>query len=93
MDAILAMLLPQIGPLIIAAVVPAVVAGFKKVWPSVPKVVLPLAAAALGPVFDIAMTALAGIETTGTLAVIAGLAGVGLREIKDQIVKSVQTPA
>lgn len=89
MDAILAMLLPQIGPLVIAAVVPAAVAGFRKVWPSVPKVLLPLAAAALGPIFDIAITAVAGIETSGTMAVLAGLAGVGLREIKDQVVKSV----
>jgi len=82
-------LINQIGLLVIPVLVPLAVAAFKKLWGNVPPVVLPLLAAILGPVFDLAIGAVAGVESSGVWAVLLGLAGVGLRELKDQITKAV----
>lgn len=81
-------LISQVGLPIIAVLVPIVIAAFKKVIPDIPKWLLPIIATALGPLFDLGIGLLAGSEFNGVAAVLAGLAGVGLRELKDQATKA-----
>lgn len=81
-------LIQQIGLPIIAVLVPIVIAAFKRVIPDIPKWLLPIMATALGPVFDLGIGMLSGAEFNGVAAVLAGLAGVGLRELKDQAQKA-----
>lgn len=80
----------QLGLALIAVLVPLVVSGVRWALPQIPKVFLPVLAAALGPVFDLAIHLIAGLELQGPVAIVAGLAAVGLREIKDQTVKEVR---
>src|SRR3546814_12904413 len=77
-------LIQQIGLPIIAILVPLVIALIKKGIPPIPTFLLPIIAAALGPAFDLGIAALAGIETTGVLAVVAGLAGFGLGDSSEE---------
>lgn len=82
-------LLAQIGNPLIAVIVPIVLYLLKKLIPALPPALLPILAAALGPAFDYAIAALAGLPASGATAVLYGLAGVGLRELQDQLRKSV----
>lgn len=86
-------LIQQIGLPLIAVLVPLVVGGFKKLLPNVPTVLLPILAALLGPVFELGISYVTMAEFTGVAGALMGLAGVGLREVKDQVVKSVQDVA
>lgn len=88
MEQFLLPLITEYGPLIIATVVPFAVAGFKKVWPNLPNFLKPIIAGVLGPVIDLGIAALAGIETSGIAAALIGLAGVGVREIGVEIKKA-----
>lgn len=81
-------LVQQIGLPLIAVLVPLVVGLFKKIVPDIPKWLLPVLAAVLGPAFDLGIAALSGAEFNGIAGVLAGLAGVGLREVKDQAIKA-----
>lgn len=81
-------LIQQIGLPLIAVLVPLVVGLFKKIVPDIPKWMLPVLAGLLGPVFDLGIAAISGAEFSGIAGALAGLAGVGLREVKDQVVKA-----
>lgn len=70
--------------LLIAVVVPLLIAGLKKLFPKIPGAVLPVLAPVLGGLIEAIVTSLghdAGGLVTGA---VAGSAGVGLREIADQ---------
>ncbi len=73
----------QLLPTIIACGVPIVIAVAKIFVPSIPKVWLPIAAPILGAAADFLVTGTFGQGTI--LGALAGSAGVGLREICDQI--------
>ena len=89
----LAALLEQIGMPLIALLVPLAVGLFKTwIWPSVPTWSLPILAGVLGPAFDAGIAWAAGTEAVGATAVLLGLAGVGLRELKDQLHKALPIP-
>lgn len=65
--------------------VPLVLAGLKKISPSIPSWVIPIAAPVLGVLIDLANSYATGHSSNLLVAAGLGLAGVGLREIKDQI--------
>jgi len=70
--------------LLIAVVVPLLIAGLKKLFPKIPSAVLPVLAPVLGGLLEALLTSLghdAGGLVTGA---VSGSAGVGLREIADQ---------
>ena len=73
-------------PLIIAAV-PVIVIVVKRFIPAKWSVAYPLAAAALGPALDWLVGYLADQSVGARWGVVLGLAGVGLREIVDQLRK------
>lgn len=71
-----------------AIIVPLVIAGVKKLKPSIPSWSLPILAPALGALITYleGITVGSGTSASGILlAVIAGSAGVGFREVKDQL--------
>lgn len=84
----IAALINDIGLPLIAAVVPVIVAAFKKLLPKVPTFLLPLLAPLLGAAGDFLLSLLAGVPATGWKGALAGLAGVGVREIVDQTKKA-----
>lgn len=76
---------------VIPLLVPLIIAGLKALIPRIPKVWLPVLAPLLGAAIDIAAY-YAGV-TAGASPVLAaalGSAGVGLREIVDQMKKAIQ---
>ena len=77
-------LIQSIGLPLIMALVPILVGLFKKSIPSIPKWALPILAGVLGAPLDQGIALLTGMEAHGVAAVVAGLAGVGLREVSDQ---------
>jgi hypothetical protein len=83
-DSILTWLTPVIVPLIIA--------GVKKVLPSLPTVLLPVLGPVLGAVLDIINHVATGASTNLWAALALGAAGVGLREVVDQV-KQATTPS
>ena len=84
-DTLLQMLLDQSGPAIIIATIPVIIAAIKNWIFSLPKWVIPIIAAALGPVMDQAIAYVSSIEATGIAAAMFGLAAVGLRELYKQL--------
>lgn len=89
----LAALIPQIGLPLIAVVVPLAIGAFKKLIPSIPTMFLPIIAPVLGALLDLGLAYLASIPATGLAGALAGLAGVGVREIKDQATKALKGDA
>ena len=85
-------LVNSIGLILIPVLVPLVIGAFKKfVTDKVPGAVLPIIAAVLGPLFDWGISAIAGIPPSGALVGVAlGLAGVGLREVKEGAVRAIK---
>lgn len=81
----LAALVNSIGLPLIAAGVPLLIAAFKKLLPKIPVYLLPIIAPILGALGDFALSALAGVPSGGLGGALAGLAGVGVREIVDQL--------
>ena len=78
------------GPVIVA-LVPFLIALLRRwAWPSIPKPLIPVLAAALGPALDQGIAALAGMDAIGWAAAGLGLAGIGLREMKKQLTPVVQ---
>jgi hypothetical protein len=71
---------------IIPVVVPAAIALFKQLLPQIPKPWLPVLAPVLGAVIEVAATRQVGAGTAAGAAL--GAAGVGLREIVDQLRKA-----
>lgn len=86
-------LINSIGLPIIAAVVPIVVAGFKKLLPSVPPFLIPILAAIIGPGGAVLVSWLSGIEANGWVLALLGVAGVGIRELFDQLGKAIKGAA
>lgn len=79
--------------LLIAVVVPLLIAGLKKLFPKIPGALLPVLAPVLGGLLE-ALLASLGTDAGGTVTgVVAGSAGTGLREIVDQNRKSLPTAA
>ena len=83
-------LINQIGPPIIAAAVPFIVAGLRRVIARLPKWLLPILAGAIGPALIQLTSAFSTLEMTGTEQALVGVAGVGLREIVDQVGKQLR---
>jgi len=82
-------LVKQIGLPMVALLVPLIVALFKtKIMPSVPVWLIPILAMILGPLGEFAVAKLSGGTWTGVAGALAGLAGVGVREIVDQMKKA-----
>lgn len=77
-DAIVQWLTPLLVPLIIAL--------FKKVAPSIPSWALPVIAPVLGMLGNVITSYATGHSLNLVAAAALGLAGVGIREIKDQLV-------
>lgn len=73
--------LSSLLPVLIPALVPAAVAQIKVFVPKIPKVVYPILAAGLG----VGSTLLTGVDWGA--GALAGLAGVGVREVVDQTKK------
>lgn len=71
---------------LVVAVVPLIVAGIKKLAPKIPSVVWPLAAVLVG-VASNWLAAKAGVlpQSGWALGALCGAAGIGLREIVDQV--------
>ncbi len=85
---------PSVSPLtaLIPLAVPVVIALLKAFLPKIPGMALPIIAPMLGAVADIALH-YAGVTTLGPLwGMVLGSAGVGLRELQDQL-KQVILPA
>ena len=70
--------------LLITVVTPLIIAGVKWVVPRVPKVLLPIVAPAVGVALSYVMSAMS-TSVNPWVGALLGLAGVGLREIVDQI--------
>lgn len=87
----IAALVNDVGLPLIAVLVPIVVAAVKKMLPKVPSWALPLLAPIIGAAGDAILAVLAGIPMTGWQGALAGLAGVGVREIVDQTKKAIPT--
>jgi hypothetical protein len=72
--------------MLVPVLVPAAIAALKQLLPKIPKPWLPILAPLLGALIDIAATCQVGPGTP--LAALLGAAGVGLREILDQLRKA-----
>lgn len=71
---------------LIAVLVPVAVWGIKKIIPRIPPVLLPIGATALGVLSNYLLTVAHALPHTSLmLGALAGAAGVGVREITDQV--------
>jgi hypothetical protein len=78
---------------LIPLAVPVVIALLKAFVPKIPSLALPILAPLLGAFADIALH-YAGVATLGPLwGMVLGSAGVGLRELQDQLKQTVLPPA
>lgn len=66
-------------------IVPLVIAGMKQILPKIPSVFLPIIAPILGVVIALISAAATAHSSNLYLAAVLGLAGVGVREVKDQL--------
>lgn len=66
-------------------ITPLIIAGWKKLQPGVPSWALPLIAPVLGVAIDFVNHLVSGSALNLATAAVLGLAGVGLREVKDQL--------
>lgn len=85
---------PALATALIPILVPVFLAGLKSFIPSLPKSSLPVLAPFLGALAEASMTA-AGQPTLGGppwLGAVLGSAGVGIREIVDQVKKAANAP-
>ena len=83
-------LIGQISEPLIAILVPIIVAGIHALVARLPKWSLPIIAGALGPVVDTTLALIPTVDAVGWEATLLGLAGVGVREVVDQITKAVK---
>ena len=82
------LLISQLITYLTPMLVPLVLAGAKKAIASLPSWLIPILAPILGAVLDVLNAQLTGFSGGGMLGAILGAAGVGLREIIDQIKKA-----
>ncbi len=73
--------------------VPLLIAGLKKVAPNVPSWALPLIAPCIGMLIDVVGRLSDSHQGNLFAAAALGLAGVGLREVKDQLIPAADKPA
>lgn len=66
-------------------IVPLVIAGIKLVKPKIPTWILPVLAGPLGALVEYINHLATGSTTNIVVAVLLGLAGVGVREVVDQL--------
>ena len=78
----------SVGTPLLAVVVPLIIAAFKRALPSIPGWAIPLLAPALGAAGDVLLSLLMHVPVTGWKGALAGLAGVGVREVVDQAKKA-----
>lgn len=84
--------LSQYLVMIIPVVVPILIAGLKKWIPNIPSWILPVLAPLLGALADLIMQA-AGVQTGGAVkGALLGSAGVGLRELQNQVAQAMPKP-
>jgi hypothetical protein len=77
---------------LIPLVVPPLILGLKKFMPNIPTWALPLTAPIIGSLADVALQA-SGVHTGGVLkGALLGSAGVGLRELANQIGQAMPKP-
>jgi hypothetical protein len=72
---------------LIPVAVPVVIAGVKLALPKIPSVVLPVLAPVLGAALEIVLHYSGLVDGNGVLGAVLGAAGVGLREVVDQVKK------
>lgn len=82
----------SLAKLLLAVIVPLVVAGIKKITPSIPSVSLPVIAIVLGAGADYVGSLVGVWEGSFVVGAVLGAAGVGLREAGDQVKQSVLGP-
>ncbi len=73
--------------LLIPVLVPVLIAGVKWLLPKIPAVALPILAPVLGAALDIVLHYAGATGSNGLLGAVLGAAGVGLREVVDQVKK------
>jgi uncharacterized YccA/Bax inhibitor family protein len=86
-------LINAIGMPLIVIAVPLVVAFLKSMFTKLPAMLIPIIAALLGPVGDFALQLISSYQGIGWTAALLGVAGVGVREIFDQLKKATSAPA
>lgn len=69
--------------------VPLIIAGVKKFSPSIPSYLLPIIAPVLGMLIDLVNSFSSAHQSNLLIAALLGLAGVGVREVKDQLAPQV----
>lgn len=74
-----------IGHATLPVIVPLVVDQLKKLIASMPSEYVPIVAILVGAVLDSAIVYLAGGTSWGAYGAVAGLAGIGVRELKKQL--------
>lgn len=80
----------QIVNAVTPVLVPLIIAGFKKLLPEIPSVLLPLIAVLLGIVGGVITQYATGLTGNIWLSALLGIAGVGVRELVDQMKQQVQ---
>lgn len=88
-----AALLQQLSVLLIPLMTYISVAGIRVLMPLIPSFMLPLFAGAIGPLLDLVLSYIGGIEAHGLASLALGLAAVGVHEVKAQVVKAFSPPA
>lgn len=66
-------------------IVPLIIAGVKKILPSIPTWLIPVMTPFLGASVDVLNHFATGSSTNLLLSALLGLAGVGVREVVDQL--------
>lgn len=76
--------LAKLASLVIPVLVPIAVAGIKSVMTMLPSALVPIIAIVVGALLDV-VTAWLGNGAPSSWGVMSGLAGIGVREVKDQL--------
>lgn len=84
---------PELLKALIPVITPLVIAGVRFGLPKVPSKFYPLLAAVIGVVLDLLGSVAIGTNATPLVGFALGLAGVGLREAKDQLSKPAPKPS
>ena len=75
-------------PALIPVVTPLLIAGVKKLIPFISKPLLPIIAILLGALIDILSSLATGTSMNPIYGAVLGAAGIGLREVVDQVKKA-----
>jgi hypothetical protein len=83
---------PELLKALIPVVTPLLIAAVRFGLPKVPSKFYPLLAAVIGVVLDLLASVSVGTTASPLVGFALGLAGVGLREVKDQLAKPAPKP-